>query len=56
MGMASLLTAPLVSDSVGEDSVSLNLVAEMLTIACIIINQCKWNVELNFNVFVLFSL
>lgn len=32
MGMASLLTAPLVSDSAGEDSVSLNFVAEMFTI------------------------
>lgn len=38
MGMASLLTAPLVSDSAGEDSVSLNLVAEMFTIY-IFINQ-----------------
>lgn len=38
MGMASLLTAPLVSDSAGEDSVSLNFVAEMFTIY-IFINQ-----------------
>lgn len=29
MGMVSLLTAPLVSDSAGEDSVSLRLEAQM---------------------------